>query len=441
MTSRRLNATRTAFSRRVRGPASRQRLSFALISAVATAWLPGLHAVSEDYFDRVERALSFRSMDGQLRGRIGGSFDVEGYVLEQPSPGLLFSRRDAFVTPRLTATLDAQVGSDWYFFAQSRFDRRFDPSDHGWQARVDEWAIRYTPGSAKSFGFQVGKFATVVGNWVARHGSWKDPFITAPVPYENLMGIWDVAAAIPGSKLLKWAHLEPLTTPEEENADKDRRLPIVWGPSYTTGAALAGRWSKLDYAVELKNASLSSRPSVWSPRRTTWEHPTVSGRIGFRPNLMWNLGVSASEGVYLQPGVESSFYGAYRLRDYKQQVLAQDLSFAWHHLQVWAELFSARFTLPEADDARTTAYYIEAKYKFTPQLFGALRWNHQLFGRIRGATGDRLRWGRELRRIDVGPTYRFSPHTQVKVQYSVQHEDLREGELGHTFAAQFTVRF
>ena len=33
---------------------------------------------------------------------------------------------------------------------------------------------------------QAGKFATVVGNWIERYDSWNNPFITAPLPYENM---------------------------------------------------------------------------------------------------------------------------------------------------------------------------------------------------------------------------------------------------------------
>lgn len=38
-------------------------------------------------------------------------------------------------------------------------------------------------------------------------------------------------------------------------------------------------------------------------------------------------------------------------------------------------------------------------------------------------------------------TWRFTPHSQVKVQYSLQQEDGAEDEVSHLMAAQFTVRF
>jgi hypothetical protein len=52
-----------------------------------------------------------------------------------------------------------------------------------------------------------------------------------------------------------------------------------------------------------------------------------------------------------------------------------------------------------------------------------------------------VRWGRDIWRIDNAIGYRFTPHTQLKLQYSLQHETSDSRRFGHTLAAQFTVRF
>jgi predicted porin len=127
--------------------------------------------------------------------------------------------------------------------------------------------------------------------------------------------------------------------------------------------------------------------------------------------------------------------------DYRELVLGQDVSFAWHHLQLWAEFYEARFEVPRVGDADTVAYYFEAKYKITPQLFGALRWNQQFFNSINDGTGGDLRWGQDLGRIDVAAGYRFTSHTQLKLQYSFQHETTGPGNDNHLIAAQVTLRF
>jgi hypothetical protein len=80
-------------------------------------------------------------------------------------------------------------------------------------------------------------------------------------------------------------------------------------------------------------------------------------------------------------------------------------------------------------------------YKFTPQFFGAFRWNQQLFSDIDVAAGREKRWGQDVGRADVAAGYRFTAHSQVKLQYSFQQETSGPRDTNHLFAAQFTIRF
>jgi hypothetical protein len=156
---------------------------------------------------------------------------------------------------------------------------------------------------------------------------------------------------------------------------------------------------------------------------------------------MWNLGLSVSDGAYFRPEAERTLPRGRDIGDYRELVLGQDASFAWHHLQLWAEFYEARFQVPRVGNADTFAYYFEGKYKFTPQLFGAVRWNQQLFGTVSDGAGGNIRWGQNLGRVDIAAGYRFTPHTQLKLQYSFQHETTGPRDDNHLFAAQFTVRF
>jgi hypothetical protein len=130
-----------------------------------------------------------------------------------------------------------------------------------------------------------------------------------------------------------------------------------------------------------------------------------------------------------------------RIGDYRERVLGQDISFASHHVQLWAEFYEARFEVPRVGNADTFAYYFEGKYKFTPQLFGALRWNQQLFATVRDGQGGRAPWGHDTWRIDAALGYRFTAHTQLKLQYSLQRGNFSSSALSQLLAAQFTVRF
>src|SRR5438445_4114694 len=385
----------------------------------------------DDVLDRLDNALSFAAFQNNLPARLSGTIDVELYHFQQPAPRLIDSNIDNLFSPRLTFFLDAQFGPHVYFFAQSRLDRGFDPSDHGAQVRLDEYALRITPWEDGRFTLQVGKFATVVGNFVPRHLSWDNPFINAPLVYENITAISDKAAP---------ASPQDFVGSFEADA-KYEFNPVIWGPSYATGISVSGRLGRFDYAAEMKNSALSSRPESWNATETDFDHPSFNARLGFRPNQIWNFGFSASDGAYFRPEAEPTLPRGRGIGDFRELVLGQDASFAWHHLQVWAEFYEARFEVPRAGNADTIAYYFEAKSKFTPRFFGALRCNQQLFGNINSDVGGKARWGQDLGRIDVAAGYRFTPHTQLKLQYSYQQQTTGPRDTNHLLAAQFTVRF
>lgn len=386
-------------------------------------------ARAQAFLDEISEALSFSALNDSVRVRVSGTLDLEYYYFDQPAPGLIYADDNNLFNPRLSVFADAQLGPHVYFFSQARVDRHFDPTEEGMQTRLDEYALRVTPWADGRLNVQVGKFAAVVGNWIPRHLSWDNPFITAPLVYENVTILEDAKALSPEYYL-----------GGELRDPKYEYVPVLWGPSYASGASVAGRIGKFDYAGEIKNAALSSRPESWDVVNIGFEHPTFNGRVGFRPNEMWNFGFSASKGPFFRPEAEPTLPEGRGIGDYDQLVLAQDVSFAWRHLQVWAEFYETRFEVPLIGNADSLAYYIEAKYKLTPQLFVALRWNQQYFGDVE-IYGSEIPWWHDISRVDAAVTYRLTEHTQLKVQFNVHHEEDRGPEYHHTVAAQLTVRF
>jgi hypothetical protein len=408
------------------------------IAVHALVLLGGLNLARADFLDDANRILSLGDGNGPFHLRLSGLLDLEGYYLDQPAPCLIDTNDNFLFNPRLTIFVDARWSNYLYFFSQVRLDRGFDPSDEGAQMRLDEYFLRYKPFGNARLNFQIGKFATIVGNWVPRHYSWDNPFITAPLPYENLTGMWDIAAPDEVDTLLYWGHVPGYDT--MDYSDKYLRLPIIWGPSYASGAAVSGAIEKFDYAVEMKNSSLASHPESWNVTQIGFDHPTFSGRLGFRPNEMWNFGLSVSSGCYLLPQAASSLPPGHNIGDFREKVVAQDISFAWHHLQLWAEVYETRFEVPRIGNVDTLAYYLEGKYKITPQLFVALRWNQQLFDTIPDKN-KQIQWGNDVWRIDAALGYRFTNYLQGKLQYSFTHVrgDVSIGQ--QLLAAQLTLKF
>jgi hypothetical protein len=393
---------------------------------------------SGDFLENIERRLSITLFHDQVRLKVSGLLDFEGYFLDQPTPALIYTDNDFFFSPRLTLFLDAQIGPYVYAFAQARVDRGFDPSEQGAEARLDEYAVIISPWKDGRLSVKAGQFATVVGNWVPRHYSWDNPFINAPLSYESLTPVWDRFAPHNRNEFRSWGHLRG--TDNGDYSDKTLRNPVIWGPSYATGIAVSGALGRFDYAVEMKNAALASRPETWSLSDRGFENPTFSGRVGIRPNLMWNLGFSGSTGPYLVSDAAPTLPAGRDIGDYRQFVLGQDISFAWHRFQLWAEVFESRFQVANIGNADLLSYYIEAKYKITPQFFAALRWNQQLFDTI--SDGDRAApWGNDISRIDAVLGYRFTDYLQVKAQYSFTHGVAALHQDAHLAAGQLTVKF
>src|SRR6476659_7832125 len=184
-------------------------------------------ARAQDFLDRVDEALTFTGFNNNVRARVSGTLDLEGYAFSGSAPGLILTTSDALFNPRLSLFVDAQLGGAVYVFTQTRVDRGFDPSDHGAQLRLDEYAVRVTPWQDGRFNLQAGQFSTVVGTWVGRHLSWDNPFINAPLPYENPLAIEDKFAP----------YYRYLTV--GNGANKYEYNPVIWGPSYATGVSIA----------------------------------------------------------------------------------------------------------------------------------------------------------------------------------------------------------
>ena len=388
-----------------------------------------------EWLETLDDSLSLESPNGWFQAELSGLLDLETYYIDQRPPGLIFSDDEVFFSPRLSMFFDAGFGEHLYSFAQLRIDRGFDPGSRpDGDVRFDEYVLRYTPLTDSRVNLQVGKFATVVGNWVARHDSWQNPFINAPLPHENVLTITDhVAPSYSGSFLAR------RNRPAGDN--KATWVPLIWGPSYASGASVFGLVEKFEYAFEVKNVALSSRPYAWDGTTHAWRYPVVSGRLGYRPNAAWNMGTSFSHGAYLLPPEDPLFSGGPSKGSFKQTTIAQDISYSWRHWQLWAEAFLSRFEVPNVGDADTAAYYVEARYKIRPRLFGALRWNQQFFDEVPNGLGGMERWDRDIWRIDSALGYRFDRHLQGKLQYSYSHQNgsIQQGE--QLVAAQLTIKF
>jgi hypothetical protein len=139
--------------------------------------------------DNLDQALRVNLFNGSVTAQLSGLMDIEGYYIQQPPTGLYSTNGNFLFNPRLTLNLDVEITPAIYGFVEARVDRGFDPSNGDIDTRFDQYGISYKPRSDNPFRIQVGKFSSVVGTYSEREDSWANPFVNAPLPYENLTGI------------------------------------------------------------------------------------------------------------------------------------------------------------------------------------------------------------------------------------------------------------
>lgn len=409
------------------------------VSLCLLACVGSVNAMVDEALDRLSDALRFSSNGGDILFRVSGTVEAETYSLTLPYEGTVYTEDTKLSTGRMKVWIDARLWKNIYFFTEVRLDDGFDPgSNEGLRARLGACAVRVSLGDIS---LQAGKFATVVGAWPRRYSAWENSFITPPLPYSQLTGIWEDEPPLSPSYLLRWSHVRPRPVASREQSDQHFRQPIIWGPAYSSGAALFWLSGPFSIAAEIKNAALSSSPYNWNSTHGLHETPALAARFGYKPNASWDLGVSASTGTYLAADTRYDIPSGVQLRDYRQFTTGADVGFAWHHWQVWAEAFAASFEIPNQDAAKVLSWYLETRYKFTARFFCGVRLGQQLYGKIQVSPDEKIRWGRNVSSLELAPVFRINAHLQAKAQFSLIRTEATGRNLGHLVAGQLTLRF
>ncbi|NBX36752.1 MAG: hypothetical protein EBR10_05960 [Planctomycetes bacterium] len=388
-------------------PAIGPALGYPLLRACA-AWLVCAAACAgdplDDVVDQIRDMTSFQSEKGDVSLDFDFYATVDNWVISQPPPGIMVTGQNYLNSPRLSMLGTLQVQEWLSIFALGDVDRGFDPTDGSIQIRPDVYYAKISPFG----GILQGKFGAIptsYGQWVNRHFSWQNPLVNAPLAYEWFMGIRGDTARI---------------TPKTAPANRSTWLPIIWGPSYTSGGQFNGTLDRIDWAFEFKNDALSSAVPYWQ----LWENPldgsalTYTGRLGWRPTTEWNIGASGSTGSYVVP---NSFQG---WQNYLQNNVGVDVSWAHGDLELWGEAHWSNFNvrsgpLSPAGTVGVVSYFMETRWRFDAQWWLAGRWNQQVYG---DAPGSSESWDNDVWRIDACVGWRLDRTLTVKTQFSYTDE-------------------
>ena len=363
--------------------------------------------------------------DSPYRVDVRPSLEAVVWSGDTPPPALLDFSSDTFFAPRFTLGMDAAAGEHWFLLATARYDRGFDAGEQpDGEVRLDEIMLRWRVWDDQRLNLQIGKFPTVFGAWPAGQDFFDDPFLLAPLPYSQIIGIntRNPAANTPTAIAARANG----SAPAFSTLSKNQWTSIIWGPAEATGASVFGATEHLDYALEIKNTALSAHPGSWS--EIDFNDPTVSARFGYRPDAAWALGVSASRGPWAEENGSD---------DFMQNTLGLDVRWAHHALIVSGEVVLSEFETPAAGDLRCASWFLQTRWKVSPGFWLAGR-----FGQIVAddAIGD-VPWQPDVWRAELGSGWRLTPNLLLKAGYSYTHADGGDDAGNHLLGTGIGWRF
>ena len=367
-------------------------------------------------------ALEFASPDEFWQLRVEPRIEAVGWFGDSPPPALLEypDANDSLFAPRLEVLLDASIGPHVFFHATTRWDRGFDPgSREDGEIRLDDIFLRLRVFDDERLNFQLGKFPTIFGAWVGQEDFFDDPFLLAPLPYSQIIGIHSRNPAVLAPAILEArarGDLSPVSLLPKQNW-----ASVIWGPSAATGAAAFGSLGRFDYAFEIKNAGLSSHEDAWHPDSSDFDHPTFSVRAGFRPDAAWALGVSASRGPYLSIDTEPLMPGGIDPADLTQSTVGIDARWAHHDVIIAGEVIASEFETAAAGDLRTLGWFLQARWKAAPGFWLAGRVGQMVFNEADSSRGQDVEWNDTVWRAELGAGWRLTPNLLLKANYSFTH--------------------
>ena len=302
-----------------------------------------------------------------------GVLDLEGWKTDTMSTVLRRNGGDPAGLYRLRLWTAVEPARGLFFFATGEAEggnaRRFDGP--GTSVELDQGGVRYARHRAAVI--DVGKMIHPIGGFGGRELSTRNPLIGIPDGYV---------------------------------------------PVYPLGATLTGERKKLDYRAGVITLPPTHRGYV--PRSEAALRPIVGAGLTLRPGL--RVGVSATDGPYLNGELTSTQLNGRDWKSYRQRVLASDAQYGFAHVDLRAEYVVANFDVPYHGWIDGQAGYGEARATITPRLFAAVRGEFNRYPFIRPATATTWTARRiELRGVEGGGGFRFGANTILKATVSADH--------------------
>jgi len=237
------------------------------------------------------------------------------------------NRYPNFSLMNLNLFLGSQISEDFSFSGKLLYA----PAQYGYGSypRLVFASVNYDP-AGETFGFSVGRVLTPFGLYAKRQHSTENISFLPPLVYGYFINISNTKGFWPGAGDLAINY-----------GSDDVGLNSVFQGGYQMG--LKGYYAYedlIDVELMFSNAPVSAGSEVKNNGSISG-----SGRVGYKPVMWANLGVSGSYGSFMERTGENSVIG--NIQKYKQLTLGTDASFAYSYFELSGEYIYSSWTTPK----------------------------------------------------------------------------------------------
>ncbi len=360
---------------------------------------------------KIAGLLNFRYSDGQGGATYDTTYNHGG--------------ASSFGISQLTLFLDGDITDEMFFTGEIQSDL-YNPNAEQTDFQIRTAAVTVTNLRKWRTNLQFGRFNTVFGTFPDRRLPLDNPLFDAPLAYSHRVNLDPNGGWVP-----------------PETLGNIRNFSIIDKELTQTGIKAFSRLrgSKLEYAFALTNNPVSN------PR-------TVSGNNGLSASmrLHWvadhatSFGVSYSQGGYLNslsnvdpnnatrplPANTILATNRFNISAYQHRLLGAHWNWERDRYQVYTEFMDSSFDVPnnpQAQSLNSQSFYVESKYHFTKNFFGAFRFDtlsfdSTFYAPLTAGVSTPQKWDNDVNRVEVGMGTFVNDSTLAKVTYQTSDFDL-----------------
>ena len=264
--------------------------------------------------------------------------------------------------------------------------------------------VRIRPWRDRRFDIQAGRIPPTFGAFTRQAYGHDNPLIGYPLAYQYLTSLRTDSVPADADELLRMRGRGWESSFGVGNPVPDRGLPLVTAFSWDTGVQVSTGWRGVGLTAALTNGSASS-PRVDDDN----DGKQVAGRVTLQPAAGLILGASAARGQFgAGPLVDA--IDAPGGRRFIQTAVGADAEYSGGHWIARADAVLSEWRIPAIRapliDAplRALAVSLQARYRFHPAMYAAVRAEHLAFSRIAG-TARIATWDAPVTRVEAGGGY------------------------------------